>query len=621
VIRFRNGALWVWTGLLVVAFGAGAILRRAGLLPVDALPPLHAHARLVLVPILPALVVGVVGVAVLPMATRRLPWRSLLLVSWGWSAVWAVTLQLPDGVSRPLTTPTEYLAGLPAMGDAPLRWLRGFTEHLQEYPTHVKGHPPLPMLILWTTQWTGLGGAAWAATLIIGVGSSTAAAIAITVRRVTNEETARRAIPFVVLAPTAIWVATSMDALFCGVTAWSMALLATAQAGEGRRSPLPPGGTIPIPSSRPVDGGDKRFHRLWITWWRWPVGRGISGGSAAVHPLRGAAVGDERRVGVRRDVGAAASGSVSVTVAVRPAPAGTAPGVTDGAASEVTPAVRTGPYAMPLDGAPAPSPTAAPASGDEPAATRGAAPSTYVAAPGGIASVSIAPAVTSSGSTEATPDSPSAAKDRAGAPANGTAPHATPPNTTDAVGSLRPGATAFTSGLLLGALPYLSYGLLSIFALPLAVLLRTRPRRALLLAFLAGCLVIPAALTLNGFNWWDGMHETHAAWAAGAGSRRPYAYFLIGDLAVLALITGPATAYAIKYLRGNLGTLFTAAALGVIALDLSGVTRGEVERIWLPYAAWMTAAAAATPLTKHRGLLAAQALTALIIEAVVSSPW
>jgi hypothetical protein len=194
----------------------------------------------------------------------------------------------------------------------------------------------------------------------------------------------------------------------------------------------------------------------------------------------------------------------------------------------------------------------------------------------------------------------------------------TAPNTRSV---LRSGAIAFTSGLMLGALPYLSYGLLSIFALPLAVLIRTRPRRAVLIALLTGCLVIPTAFTLAGFNWWDGMQETHAAWAAGAGSRRPYAYFLIGDLAVLALITGPATAYAVKYLKGNLRTLIIAAAIGVIALDISGVTRGEVERIWLPYAAWMTATAAATPATKHRKLLIAQALTALIIEAVVSSPW
>ena len=66
-----------------------------------------------------------------------------------------MVLALPDGLARQLTTPTEYLAGLPAMGDDPLGWLRGFTRDLQEYPTHVKGHPPLPMLILWTIHRTG----------------------------------------------------------------------------------------------------------------------------------------------------------------------------------------------------------------------------------------------------------------------------------------------------------------------------------------------------------------------------------------------------------------------------------------------------------------------------------
>jgi hypothetical protein len=468
------GRLGAWAALIAIAFAVGAVLRAAGALPIDALPPLHAHARLLAAPLIPAAVLALAGVTALPIAARRLPWPGLLAISWPASAAWAVALQLPDGLSRPLTNRADYLAGLPAMGEDPLGWLRGFTTHLSEYPVHVEGHPPLPMLILWILRWTGLEGAGWATALVIAAGASSTAAIAVTVRAVASEPLARRALPFLILAPTAIWVATSMDALFLAISAWGVALLARATKPRGGGGPRPPWGAIPLLSSWLVDTRDKRFHRLWITL-----------------PSRGS----ER--------------------------------------------------------------------------------------------------------------------------------------------STKTLAGAFAGGMLIGSLPYLSYGLVSILALPLAVLILTRPRRSLMLAFGLGCLVVPVAFAFAGFVWWDGVIQTHAAWAAGAGAQRPYAYFLIGDLAVLALLIGPAAAQAVPYLlrpsrrlasshrpreTARLGFLLGAVLLGVLALDISGVTRGEVERIWLPYAAWMTAGAAIYRAPARRMLLA-QVVTALLIEALVKSPW
>jgi hypothetical protein len=59
---------------------------------------------------------------------------------------------------------------------------------------------------------------------------------------------------------------------------------------------------------------------------------------------------------------------------------------------------------------------------------------------------------------------------------------------------------------------------------------------------------------------------------------------------------------------------------GMVALDVSGVTRGEVERIWIPYAVWVIAANAVHR-RPARALLLTQAATALAIEALVRSPW
>lgn len=55
------------------------------------------------------------------------------------------------------------------------------------------------------------------------------------VRIVAGEDTARRCFPFLVLAPMALWVATSMDALFMGVAAWGTSLLAMATGSRTRR--------------------------------------------------------------------------------------------------------------------------------------------------------------------------------------------------------------------------------------------------------------------------------------------------------------------------------------------------------------------------------------------------
>ncbi|WP_285629152.1 hypothetical protein [Actinoallomurus iriomotensis] len=542
--RAAVGAV-VWAGFVAVVFGVGAALRAAGKLPVDPVPPLHASARLLIGPLVPAAVVALAGVAVLPAAVRRLRWRPLLTVAWLASAFWAVVLQWPDGVSRPLTAPTEYLAGLPAMGDHPLSWLRGFTRHLQEYPTHVKGHPPLPDLILWILRWTGLNEPGWAAALVIAVGTSSTAAIAMTIRTLADEETARRALPFLVLAPTVICLATSMDALFLGAAAWAVALTAEATAPAGEDTPHPPWGTIPLQSSSPVDVGHKAFHRLWITVLQWA---GVHGRSTA-----------------------------------RTARDGAVDAQAPGPARERLPAVfrpRLGRLA------------------------RERFPAASGTRLGRLARERF----------------PAASRTRLGRPARERLPAAFRPRQGSLAWRL---VVVSVGGIVTGSLPYLNYGLVTILALPLAVFLLTRPRRAVVVTFVLGCAVVPLAFTLGGFLWWDGVAATHAAWAAGAGSERPYAYFLVGDLAVLALIIGPMAAGALPYVLrrgGAFGVLTAATLLGVLALDLSGVTRGEVERIWLPYAAWLTAAAAVHRPPARRALLL-QAVTALLIQALVRSPW
>ena len=70
----------------------------------------------------------------------------------------------------------------------------------------------------------------WAAALCIAGGALAVPAVLVTVRAVADEAAARTVAPFAVLFPGAVWVATSADAYFAGVTAWGVALLALAAA-------------------------------------------------------------------------------------------------------------------------------------------------------------------------------------------------------------------------------------------------------------------------------------------------------------------------------------------------------------------------------------------------------
>jgi hypothetical protein len=393
--------------------------------------------RIEIWPLWPAAALGVAITAAAPRA-RRLPWWLLVGCAWACAAGWAVLLAASNGwraVASPLTSSTEYRAALHSVG-SPAQFVPGFITDLHTYPTQVKGHPPLPVLVLWALEHIGLRGPGWSAALVIAVGTSAVVAVATTIRCVAGADAARRAIPFLVLAPGTAWIATSMDGFFAGVVAWGVALVAVSRVQQ---------------------------------------------------------------------------------------------------------------------------------------------------------------------------------------------------STTRIV------AVAVASGLLVGCVPYLSYGLLPVAALAVTGLLlqvegsaerspKHLVRRCRLWAMgglAVGVGVVVAAFTVDGFWWPDGVRATHRFYAHNYGSgSRPYGYFLLADLAVFILMIGPATVAGIAHLnvrRNPVAWLVTAAIIAVAISDLSGYMRGEVERIWLPYAPWVVIAAAV--LTRSRGWLLLQVAIALAVQGLVVSPW
>ena len=189
-----------------------------------------------------AIVIALAAVMWGPVVAQRLSWRVLTLGTWATAGAWALSLAMIDGWQRGfagrLTTRDEYLWEVPRITDIPAT-LRTFSGRIVDFQpnswvTHVSGHPPGALLTFVWLDRLGLSGGAWAGLLCLLVGSSAAAAVMLAVRALAGEQTARRAAPFVAVAPTAIWVAVSADGYFAGVAAWGIALLAVAVHGAAR---------------------------------------------------------------------------------------------------------------------------------------------------------------------------------------------------------------------------------------------------------------------------------------------------------------------------------------------------------------------------------------------------
>jgi methylthioxylose transferase len=184
---------------------------------------------------------------------------------------------------------------------------------------------------------------------------------------------------------------------------------------------------------------------------------------------------------------------------------------------------------------------------------------------------------------------------------------------------------ALAGGLVLGWALYLSYGLVLGGLLPLAVLAATRAWRALVLGA-AGVGLVVAAFAATGFWWFTGYQRVTVIYAASIAQTRPYWFFVWANLAALAFAVGPAVLAGLRRAAAHpralpvAAALLTAAAvLAVLVADLSGLSKAEVERIWLPFAVWMVVPCALLP--RPRAWLAAQAALTLAVNHLLLTVW
>ncbi|WP_243064496.1 hypothetical protein [Humibacter sp. RRB41] len=195
-------------------------------------------------------------------------------------------------------------------------------------------------------------------------------------------------------------------------------------------------------------------------------------------------------------------------------------------------------------------------------------------------------------------------------------------------------AWAVVAGLALGYCVMMSYGLPVLGVLALAVLAAARSWRPL--PWAAGsALAVVLAFAAGGFVWWQAYPVLVRRYYDGVQKYRPYSFWIWGNLSALGFSAGPVvgSAVAAAFARGRsvvnripsqtrVVVLLALAALAcVLVADISGMSKAEVERIWLPFEPWMLAGTALLSARWRRWGLAVQLTMALLVQHLLFTGW
>ncbi len=205
-------------------------------------------------------------------------------------------------------------------------------------------------------------------------------------------------------------------------------------------------------------------------------------------------------------------------------------------------------------------------------------------------------------------------------------------------------AAAFAGGVLLGSALYLNYGLvlcgIAVLAALAITVLRAENRRRVLARWAVatvGVGTVALGFTLAGFNWLEGLAVLRVRYYQGIANRRPYFYFVWANFGAFALSTSPLVFVVLRRAAVQLGGLrasgwaFTqsqiaaAIALGgfaaILLADLSGMSKAETERIWLPFAMLCWAGCATLRGWVRIFVLAWSVISALLVNHVFYTGW
>jgi hypothetical protein len=183
----------------------------------------------------------------------------------------------------------------------------------------------------------------------------------------------------------------------------------------------------------------------------------------------------------------------------------------------------------------------------------------------------------------------------------------------------RPVTHGAAGGALFGVALLMTYGV-ALLAVPVAVVAVTRRRLQPVIVAAGVTTMILLLPALWGYSWLAGLSATKDAYDTTVARFRPYSYFVVANIVVLAIAIGPAIVVAVTRLRDDSARLIVAAGLAVIALaDVTGLSKAETERIWQPFMPLALLAGAA--LVRQRRWLVLQAATAVAFALYLRSPW
>lgn len=195
-------------------------------------------------------------------------------------------------------------------------------------------------------------------------------------------------------------------------------------------------------------------------------------------------------------------------------------------------------------------------------------------------------------------------------------------------------ALALAGGAVFAGALLLSYG---VAVLGLAVVVAAGAARAWRVLAL-WCAAAAAALVAIGLAWgfwWPaGLWQTHHEYRHSLARSRGYAYWLLGNPAVFAVLIGPAVVVGLTRLRGRSWVVVGGGLAAVAAAAVSGLSSAETERIWQPFVPLVALGAAGLATGRDgaeaaRGELAArvrpwlalQAAVAVALSEALRSPW
>lgn len=186
-------------------------------------------------------------------------------------------------------------------------------------------------------------------------------------------------------------------------------------------------------------------------------------------------------------------------------------------------------------------------------------------------------------------------------------------------------------GVLLATLLFMTYGGALFMTLPLVIAvtgwMSRRPGTTLtVIGAVAGAATVTGLWAAAGFWWFDGAAAVQDEYWEGTAQFRIWNYFIFANLAAALFAVGPATFVGLTQLKDRrLWILVGGGLAALIAADLSQLSKGEVERIWLIFYPWIVLAGASFAVTRRRALwplaLAVQTISAVLVQAALVSKW